>query len=182
MLISGRIVIYVVGRSREAGGKLVVPALVLIHAFLFVYGGWEIVNETSNLQAGFARGFMLVIATMLTPFTILLQIFAQHREMRKMQNFGALSFPSFCMQAAVMAMIAPRHFVKLGTLYPGWVDDAGGNIFSRCLLNLLGAYTWFFAPVSYFIRTGGAVLVYFLTGTGRMGTARKNVELGVYHD
>jgi hypothetical protein len=35
----GRIVIYVIGRSKEVGGKLVVTALVLVHAFLFVYGG-----------------------------------------------------------------------------------------------------------------------------------------------
>lgn len=125
---------------------------------------------------------MLVIAILSTPFTILLQIYAQGRELRKMRDFGALSLRSFCMQAAVMAMIALRHSIILWTVYPGWDEDAGDNIFVRCLANLLGFYGWFFVPVSYFVWTGGALMVFFMTRTGRMGTAGGNVELGVYKD
>jgi hypothetical protein len=125
---------------------------------------------------------MLVITILLTPFTMLSQIYAQDRELRKMGDFGALSLQSFCMQAAVMAMIALRHFIILWTVYPGWVDDAGDNNFMRCLANLLAFYIWFFVPVSYFIWTGGALMVFFMTRTGRMGTAGGNLELGVYKD
>lgn len=91
----GRIVIYVIGRSKEVGGKLVVPTLVLVHAFTFVYIGWEVAGDTSSLQAGFAGAFLLAITILLTPFTLLLQIYAQGRELRKIGGFGALSFPPF---------------------------------------------------------------------------------------
>ena len=178
----GRIVIYVIGRSKEVGGKLVVPTLVLVHVFMFVYIGWEAAGDTSSLQAGFAGAFLLAITVVVTPFTILSQIYAQVRELRKMRDFGALSFPSFSMQAAVMTMIALRHFIVLWTVYPGWVDYASYNLFLRCLANLLAFYIWFFVPVSYSIWTGGALMVYFTTRTGKMGTASGTVELGVYKD
>jgi hypothetical protein len=178
----GRIVIYVIGRSKEVGGKLVVPTLVLVHVFMFVYIGWEAAGDTSSLQAGFAGAFLLAITVVVTPFTILSQIYAQGRELRKMRDFGALSFPSFSMQAAVMTMIALRHFIVLWTVYPGWVDDASYNLFLRCLANLLAFYIWFFVPVSYFIWAGGALMVYFITRTGRMRTVGGIVELGVYKD
>jgi hypothetical protein len=178
----GRIVIYVIGRSKEVGGKIIVPTLVLIHAFTFVYIGWEVAGDTSSFQASFAGGFLPAITILLTPFTLLLQIYVQGRELRKMGDFGALSFLSFFMQAAVMAMIALRDFIILWTVYPGWADDGSGNFFLRCLANLLSFYIWFFVPVSYLIWTGGALMVYSMTRTGRMGTAGGNVELGVYKD
>lgn len=84
------------------------------------------------------------------------------------------------MQAAVMAMIALRHFIILWTVYPGWVDYASYNLFLRCLANLLAFYIWFFVPVSYSIWTGGALMVYFTTRTGKMGTASGNSYLGAF--
>lgn len=171
------------GRSKQVGGKLIVPVLVFIHAFFFVFVAWEVINEPKDFSlsvgTSIVEGLIGYLAVLSTPFILLLQFCAQYWELRKMSDYGALSPRSCCMQAAVMVMIALRLFIRMGFTFGGVPGGKDLGFFARALANVLRFYFGGFISFNFILWIVGAAIIYYATRASKTGMARENVELGI---
>lgn len=176
-------IIYVIGRSKEVGGKLIVPFLVLIHAFFFVVIAWDIVRHprdfSLSIGTSFLEGVLAHFALFSMPLILLLQPIAQYWELRKMPDYGALSPRSICMQAIVMAVIAMRMFIKFEFAFRGPENKKGGFWF-RVLMTLFYWYFQAFESWNCLLWIGGVGLVHLATRSTKTGTVGREMELGVF--
>lgn len=183
VLTSGSVATYVIGRSKQIGGKVIIPLLLLIHAFVFVFLAWAIVNgprDNSSSSTNSTIGAILVILDLSsTWFTLLLQFCAQYWELRKMSGYGALSLRSFCMQAAVMAAMAIRLFIALGFSFEGVPEAKDLGFFWWVFANVQWFYFRGFASFNLLLWVGGAVIIYFTTRATKRAVTKENIELGV---
>lgn len=172
-----------IGRSKEVIGKLIVPALVLIHALFFVFAAWDVVRNPRDFSlsvgSGMVEGILVYLGVFSMPFILLLQTLAQYWELRKMTNYGALSPRSICLQVTILAIIAIRLFVKFGVHFPSLPNDGGGT-FWRAFLTLFSWYFHGFMSYSLLMWIGGAGLVYFSTRSSKTDIVGQEVELGVF--
>lgn len=180
-LIWSSVITYITGRQRELGGKLFVPLLIVFHAFIFVFvAGYITMDTYAAITYPFIAGMIAMLGVMTMPFIILLQIVAQHFELRKMSDYGALSPRSICMQAIVMSVIAIRLFSKSGfttLITPGGEDMS----FLRHIWYVLARwYLELFMPFNCLLWVGGAAIVYFGTRSSKTGRAGSDVEMAVF--
>lgn len=182
-LTSGSVAIYVIGRSKQIGGKVIIPVLLLIHAFFFVLITWGIVDNprdySMSVDSTMMEALIVYLVVSSTPFILLLQFCAQYWELRKMSDYGALSLRSCCMQAAVMAVIALRLFIKIGITFEGVPDWKDLGFFRWVLANVLRLYFQGFMSFNFILWIGGAAIIYFATKSSKTGMAKENIELGV---
>lgn len=178
------------GSSKQVGGKFIVPALVYMHAFFFVFFALKAINEPKG-SGSYAESMVLqasiaYMAVLSMPLILLLQLCAQYWELRKMADYGALSPRSCCMQAAVMSIMALRLFIRTGSIS----DDVAGGENLRLLLgtlnyvletipNVLVIYFICFLSLNFVLWVGGAAIVYIATRASKTCMVEKNVELGV---
>jgi hypothetical protein len=178
------IAVYVIGKSKEVGGKLVVPVLVLIHAFFFVFVAWDVANDPKDLSMSVGSSLVAAILSNLlvlsTPVALLLQICAQYSELRETSDYGALNLRSFSMQAVVMTVTAVRLFIKTGPTLFAATENDGQGIFARVMLTILRGYFGGFMSFNYILWTAGAVGIYFATRSSKTDTTGARVELGVF--
>lgn len=189
-LTHGRVVIYVIGRQKEFGGKCVVPLLVIFHTFVFDLVAWDVVSHprdvSLSMSTGIVEGFLAVVGVCSMPFIMVTQIVAQHFELRKMADYGALSVRSFCVQAIAMTCIAVRLLMKAGITFEPAAEqeeakrkDTSG-FFARFFTALLRCYFTNFMASNCLLWAGGAVLVYFSTRSSKISRRGQDVELGVF--
>lgn len=173
------IAIYVIGRSKEVGGKFVVPALVLVHAFFSVFVGWAVSEDPrQNLAKYIEQGVLAMTLVPLTPLVVLLQMLFQYWEMRKRDDLGALSLRSFCLQAGVMMMLTLRFIVRVAP--PPWYDSRFGDTQPEDFVaRILWWFQWYLLSCNSLGWVVGACTVWFLTVRGRERKG-KGVELGVF--
>lgn len=182
-LTSGSVATYMIGRSKQIGGKVIIPLLLLIHAFVFVFLAWVIVNsprDHSSSSTNSTIGAILIILDLSsTWFTLLLQFCAQYWELRKMIDYGALSPRSCCMQAAVMAAMAIRLFIKFGFSFEGVPEAKDLGFFWWVFANVQWFYVRGFASFNLLLWVGGAAITYFATRGSKKAATKENIELGV---
>lgn len=182
-LTSGSVATYMIGRSKQIGGKVIIPLLLLIHAFVFVFLAWVIVNsprDHSSSSTNSTIGAILIILDLSsTWFTLLLQFCAQYWELRKMIDYGALSPRSCCMQAAVMAAMAIRLFIKFGFSFEGVPEAKDLGFFWWVFANFQWFYVRGFASFNLLLWVGGAAITYFATRGSKKAATKENIELGV---
>lgn len=180
-LIWSSVITYIIGRQRELGGKLFVPLLIVFHAFIFVFvAGYITMDTSAAITYPFIAGMIAMLGVMTMPFIILLQIVAQHFELRKMSDYGALSPRSVCLQAIVMGVIAIRHFSKSGFttfIKPG---EAEMSFFGHIWDAFCRWYLGLFMPFNCLLWVAGVVIVYLGTRSSKTGRAGPDVELGVF--
>jgi hypothetical protein len=178
------------GSSKRNCGKFSVPALVYMHALFFVFFAMKAINEPkgsgSHAESLMLQAALVYMAAFSMPLILLLQLCAQYWELRKMADYGALSPRSCCMQAAVMAIMALRLFIKMGSPFE---DVSGGENLRNLLGTLIYAleslpdvltiYLKGFLSFNFVLWIGGAAIVYIATRASKTCTIEKNVELGV---
>lgn len=178
-LTSGSVATYVMGRSKQIGGKVVIPILLLIHAFIFVFLAWEVLGKPVNYSMVADSTMVVAMITILnlqsTPFLLLFQFCAQYWELRKMSDYGTLSLRSCCMQAAVMAAMAFRLFIRVGYSFEGISDGNDLGFFWW----IMGPYLRGFMSFNLLLWVGGAAIIYFATRASKKGVTKGNIELGV---
>lgn len=180
-LIFNSILVYTIGRSKEVGGKIVVPALVLAHAFFFVFIPWTIVIDDHSSHSSLSQliGVVTIYLVVLsTPLIMLVQICAQWWELRKMSDFGALNLRSCCMQAAVMAAMALRLFFTTGFTFDDGYDMKNEAFSSQVIIVLVRSYFGGFMSYNFIMWIGGAGVVYLATRGSKTGMVTEKVELG----
>jgi hypothetical protein len=186
-LTFGSIAIYTTGKSKKLGGKFTVPSLVYMHAFFFVFVPLKVINEpeesSSYLDSQMIGALLVFLAVLSMPLILLLQFCAQYWELRKTIDYGALSPRSCCIQAAVMAIMALRHFIRMGVNFEdiyGWktLSFVWALLWGK-LPNVLTIYITGFLSINFVLWIGGAAIIYFATRASKTCTAEKYVELGV---
>jgi hypothetical protein len=182
-LTSDSVIFYTIGKSKEVGGKLIVPALVLIHAFFFVFVAWELINDPKDYSlsvgSSMIEGMIAYTAVLSMPFILLLQFCSQYWELRKMADYGALSPRSCCMQAAVMAIMALRLFIKMEFNFDNGPDREKLGFFWRALSTVLTSYFKGFLSFNCLLWISGAAIIYFATRASKTLMQKENVELGI---
>ena len=185
-LTSGSVVTYVIGRSKQIGGKVIIPILLFIHTLIFVLLAWGVTGESRDYSmvasSSMVAALIFVLDMQSTPFTLLFQFCAQYWELRKMSDYGALSPRSCCMQAAVMAAMAFRLFIRVGYSFEDFSEALHGKdlgFFWWVLAYIQGLYYRGFMSFNLLLWVGGAAIIYFATRASKKGVTKENIELGV---
>jgi hypothetical protein len=181
---SPSVAIYVIGRSKEVGGKLCTPVLVLIHAFFSAFMALSVTESRHSLAAAFAWGLVAVMHYTISPLSLIMQVVSQYRELRKKDDLGALSLRSFALQAAVMFVLALRLVIKFGwwPFLDHSKDEVSPDAWDKAatwkIVLVYVAAFWQLDHVSwnYFCWVGGAVLVWWKT-VYRRDLRGRDVEL-----
>lgn len=179
------VMIYMIGKTKQYGGKIVVPLLVFIHGFFFVFVAMYLVGTTrlgsSSFDTEYIGPMLIIISLTWMPFVILPQVFAQYWALRKMPNYGALCPRSICLQAIVMAVMAIRLLFKFGVNMPDISGQEDTGFFQRVSSILQLWYGRDFIANNYLLWIAGAGIVYLRTRSSKSKTSEtgKEVELEV---
>jgi hypothetical protein len=105
------------------------------------------------------------------PVFLLLQFYAQYREYcRQSGHAGALSLLSLSIQVFVLAILAIRLFIRLGT--PPWVPRQNyGTYFALWVWDSLRAlYTWGMLAINYTVCVIGSIFLLSLYWSSSQST------------
>lgn len=186
-LTSGSVATYMIGRSKQIGGKVIIPILLFIHALIFVFLAWGVTGKSRDYSmvasSSMVAAMIFILDMQSTPFMLLSQFCAQYWELRKMSDYGALSLRSCCMQAVVMAAMAFRLFIRVGYSFEdvseGSDDVKDSGFFWWVLAYIQGLYLRGFMSFNLLLWVGGAAIIYFATRASKKSVTKENIELGV---
>jgi len=83
------------------------------------------------------------------------------------------------MQAAVMAAMAIRLFIKFGFSFEGVPEAKDLGFFWWVFANVQWFYVRGFASFNLLLWVGGAAITYFATRGSKKAATKENIELGV---
>ena len=83
------------------------------------------------------------------------------------------------MQAAVMAAMAIRLFIRFGFSFEGLPEGLDLGFFWWVFANVQWLYARGFASFNLLLWGGGAAIIYFATRASKKGMTKEDIELGV---
>jgi hypothetical protein len=111
-------------------------------------------------EIGVPMALITMTNVVVAPVFLLLQFYAQYREHRRQSGHaGALSLLSLSMQVFVMATLAIRLFIRLGT--PPWVprQNYGPYLALWVWDSLRAFYTWGMSAINYTVCAVGSIFL-----------------------
>lgn len=174
LIVQRRVTVYSQGSTHGKPNGMSTAIQAFLHAAIVVFPAVAITlpkPSSHSWETDVPTALITMTNMVVAPLFNLLQFYVQYREYRRQSgDAGALSLLSLSIQVPVLAMLAIRLFIRLGT--PPWIPrHSYGPYFGLWVWDTLQAlYSWGMLAINYTIYAIGCVFllgIYVLNGASR---------------